>query len=49
MKFSFLSLNKQLSIPTNKNLVAPNWHIAWGKIDQIKADISWSDRHFLIH
>ncbi|NET44786.1 asparagine synthetase B [Okeania sp. SIO2B3] len=49
MKFNFLSLNRQSSVPTNKNLVTPSWHLTWGKIDQIKADISWSDRHFLIH
>ncbi|MDY7006548.1 MAG: asparagine synthetase B family protein [Cyanobacteriota bacterium] len=49
MKFDFLSLNRQSSVPTNKNLVTPNWHLTWGKIDQRKADISWSDRHLLIH
>ncbi|NEP87068.1 MAG: hypothetical protein F6K18_09615 [Okeania sp. SIO2C2] len=49
MKFNFLLLNRQSSVPTKKNLVTPNWHLTWGKIDQIKADISWSDRFFLIH
>lgn len=49
MKFPFFSSSTKFPTLTTNTLVTPNWHLAWGKIDQIKADVSWSDRHFLIH
>ncbi|MGD1806539.1 asparagine synthetase B family protein [Dapis sp. BLCC M126] len=49
MKFPFFSFNKPSNSPITNNLVTPIWHLAWGKIDQIKENISWHDNHLIIY